>query len=217
MSSSHPALDLLMVAIVFTNLRLLGSSRLGACIRTVALQGLLLGLLPLIAHWGALSFRILLLAGAGTSLKAVVFPWLFSRALRNARVRREMEPYVGYSLSLLAGVGALAVSLWIASKLALPNRAISPLLLPVALTTMLVGLFVIVSRRKALTQALGYLTFENGIFAFGIGIAHESPFLVEAGILLDVFVAVFVMGIAIFHIQREFDSIDTTALASLKD
>jgi len=212
MTSSHPALDILMVSIVFTNLRLLGSSRLGACIRTVALQGVLLGLLPLIAHW-----RILLLAGAGTALKAVVFPWLFRRALRGAKVRREMEPYVGYSTSLFAGIAALAVSLWIAGKLELPNRAISPLLVPVALSTMLVGLFVIVSRRKALTQALGYLTFENGIYAFGIGIAHESPFLVETGILLDVFVAVFVMGIAIFHIQREFDSIDTTALASLKD
>jgi hydrogenase-4 component E len=217
MTSTHPALDILMVAIVFTNLRLLGSSRLGACIRTVALQGVLLGLLPLIAHWGDVGWRILLLAVAGTALKAVVFPWLFTRALRGARVRREMEPFVGYGTSLLAGIAALAVSLWIAGKLELPNRALSPLLVPVALSTMLVGLFVIVSRRKALTQALGYLTFENGIYAFGIGIAHESPFLVETGILLDVFVAVFVMGIAIFHIQREFDSIDTTALASLKD
>jgi len=210
-------LDLLMVAIVFTNLRLLGSSRLGACIRTVALQGALLGLLPLIAHAHDLGWRMFVLAVGGTALKAVAFPWLFFRALRGAKVRREMEPYVGYSLSLLVGIGAFAVSLWVAAHLELPNRAISPLLVPVALSTMLVGLFVIVGRRKALTQALGYLTFENGIYAFGVGIAHESPFLVEAGILLDVFVAVFVMGIAIFHIQREFDSIDTAALASLRD
>lgn len=217
MTPAHPWLDTLMVLIVFTNLRLLGSSRLGACIRTVAFQGLLLGLLPLIAHAGALDLRILLLAGAGMLLKAAVFPWLFFRALRGAKVRREMEPYVGYGLSLLAGVGAFAAALWIGSKLELPNPAISPLLVPVALSTMLVGLFVIVSRRKALTQALGYLAFENGIYAFGVGIAHEAPLLVETGILLDVFVAVFVMGIAIFHIRREFDSIDTAALATLKD
>lgn len=217
MTLAHPWLDMLMVLLVFTNLRLLGSSRLGACIRTVALQGLLLGLLPPIAHATDLGWRILLLAAAGMALKALVFPWLFFRALRGAKVRREMEPYVGYSASLLAGMAALAVSLWVGAHLELPNRAISPLLVPVALSTMLVGLFVIVSRRKALTQALGYLTFENGIYAFGIGIAHESPFLVETGILLDVFVAVFVMGIAIFHIRREFDSIDTAALASLKD
>jgi hydrogenase-4 component E len=215
--TAHPWLDLLMALIVFTNLRLLGSSRLGACIRTVALQGLLLGLLPLIAHAGELGWRILLLAVGGMALKAAVFPWLFFRALRNAKVRREMEPYVGYSVSLLAGIAAIAISMWVAAHLVLPNRALSPLLVPVALSTMLVGLFVIVSRRKALTQALGYLTFENGIFAFGVGIAHESPFLVETGILLDVFVAVFVMGIAIFHIQREFDSIDTAALSSLRD
>jgi hydrogenase-4 component E len=217
MTTESPWLDTLMALIVFTNLRLLGSSRLGACIRTVALQGVFLGLLPLIAHSNDLGWRIVLLAFAGMALKAGVFPWLFFRALRGAKVRREMEPYVGYSLSLLAGIASFAVALWVGSALELPNRAISPLLVPVALSTMLVGLFVIVSRRKALTQALGYLAFENGIYAFGIGIAHEAPFLVEAGILLDVFVAVFVMGIAIFHIRREFDSIDTAALSSLRD
>ena len=75
----------------------------------------------------------------------------------------------------------------------------------------------IVSRRKALSQVLGYLVFENGIYIFGAGIAYKAPLLVELGVLLDVLVAVFVMGIAIFHISREFDSIDTTRLSSLRD
>jgi hydrogenase-4 component E len=91
------------------------------------------------------------------------------------------------------------------------------LLVPVALSTILIGLFLIVSRKKALSQVLGYLVFENGIFTFGVGAAYEAPVLVEMGVLLDVFVAVFVMGIAIFHISREFDSIDTTRLETLRD
>ncbi len=212
-----PWLDTLMVLLVFTNLRVVGSSRLGACIRTVAVQGVLLGFLPLLAHPDRMAPRILLLAFASVALKAVGFPWLLFRALRGAKVRREMEPYVGYSLSLLAGVGALALSLWIGSRLPLPTPAVSPLLVPVAFSTMLVGLFVIVSRRKALSQVLGYLVFENGIYAFGVGVAYEAPLLVELGVLLDVFVAVFVMGILIFHISREFDSIDTERLSSLRD
>lgn len=212
-----PWLDTLMVLLVFTNLRVLGSSRLGACIRTVAVQGLLLGFLPWLSHPDRLAPRILLLAGASVALKAVGFPWLLFRALRGAKVRREMEPYVGYGLSLLAGVAALALAFWIGARLPLPTRAVSPLLVPVALSTILVGLFVIVSRRKALSQVLGYLIFENGIYAFGVGVAYEAPLLVELGVLLDVFVAVFVMGIAIFHISREFDSIDTARLAALRD
>ncbi len=74
-----------------------------------------------------------------------------------------------------------------------------------------------VSRSKAVTQVLGYLVLENGIYCFGLGAAPRSPALVEMGILLDVFVAVFVMGITIYHINREFDHIDTDQLISLKD
>jgi hydrogenase-4 component E len=88
---------------------------------------------------------------------------------------------------------------------------------PVALFTSLAGLFLIVSRKKALTQVLGYLVLENGIYAFGVGVVQGTPMLVELGVLLDVFVAVFVMGITIFHINRQFDHIDTDQLATLKD
>ena len=87
----------------------------------------------------------------------------------------------------------------------------------VALSTILIGLFLIISRRTALMQVVGYLVLENGIYIFGVALAQEEPFLVEMGILLDVFVAVFVMGIAIFHISREFDHIDVDQLTSLKD
>jgi hydrogenase-4 component E len=212
-----PWLDTLMVLIVLTNLRFLGSSRLGACIRTVAVQGILLGFLPILAHSDDLTLRVFVLAVAGIGVKGLAFPWLLFRALRGAHVRREVEPYIGYSVSLAVGVGALGASLWIGSRLPLPERAVSPLLVPVALSMIFVGLLTMVSRQKALSQVLGYLIFENGIFAFGVGIAYQAPFLVELGSLLDVFVAVFVMGIAIFHIRREFDSIDTRRLDQLRD
>ena len=83
--------------------------------------------------------------------------------------------------------------------------------------TTLSGLFMIVSRRKALTQVLGYLTMENGVYVFGASLAVREPLLVELGILLDVFVGVFVMGIVIYQINREFDHIDTDRLSVLKD
>jgi hydrogenase-4 component E len=88
---------------------------------------------------------------------------------------------------------------------------------PAAFHAILIGLFLIVSRRKAVAQVLGYLALENGVFVFGVGLVRQATLLVEMGILLDVFVAVFVMGIAIFHISREFDHIDTDRLSLLKE
>lgn len=202
--------DFIMVCLLLSNLMLVGTSRIRACIRTVALQGVLLGLLPM-----ALGHEML--GVASMAIKGAAFPWLMFRAMREANVRRELVPYVGYSTSLLAGVAALGVSTWLAGRLPRPAEVVSPLLLPVALQTMLTGLFLIVSRRQALTQVIGYVALENGVFAFGFGLVREAPVVVELGILLDVFVAVFVMGIAIFHISREFDQIDTGQLTALKD
>lgn len=210
-------LDTLLVLIVLTNLKLLGTSRLGGCIRVVAAQGILLGGLPLLTGGEAFAPRSLLLAAAGVGLKGIVFPWLLLRALREAKVQREVRPYLGYTASMLFGGAVLGIGLWAGSRLPLPAAVRSSLLVPVALATMLTGLLVVVSRRKAITQVLGYLVFENGIYAFGVGIAPDAPVLVELGILLDVFVAVFVMGIMIFHINREFDDIDTERLSELRD
>lgn len=210
-------IDAILTSLVLTNFLLLGSSRLGACIRFVAGQGVLLGALTLAAHDEALSLRPVILAAASAGLKGIAFPWLLLRALREANVRREIEPFIGYNLSLLLGTLALATSLWLNSRLPLPSPPVSPFIVPVALFTSFVGMFFIISRRNALNQVLGYLVLENGVYAFGVGIVQDTPMLVELGVLLDVFVAVFVMGITIFHINRQFDHIDTDRLAVLKD
>ncbi len=209
--------EAVLVAVVLTNLLVLGSSRLAACIRFVAVQGILLGILTFVAHEGTSTLRTALLAIASIGVKGIAFPALLFRALREAEVRREIEPYVGYSLSILIGLATLTFSLWLSRRLPLPQTPVSPLIVPVALFTSFVGLFVIVSRKKALTQVLGYLVLENGIYAFGVGLVQNTPMLVELGVLLDVFVAVFVMGITIFHINRQFDHIDADRMALLKD
>ncbi|MBI2570099.1 MAG: hydrogenase [Candidatus Schekmanbacteria bacterium] len=210
-------LDTLLILVFLTNLRLLGSSRLGASVRVVALQGVVLGLLALASRGGDLTGHVLFLAAVSMALKGVVFPRLLFRALREARVRREVEPFVGYTSSLLVGAAMLGLSLWVGTRLPLPTAVASPVVVPVALFTILSGLFLIVSRKKALTQVLGYLVLENGIYIFGVALAQEAPLIVELGVLLDVFVAVFVMGITMFHINREFDDLDTEQMASLKD
>lgn len=211
-------IDAVLIFLVLTNLMLLGSSRLGACIRVSAFQGFLLGALIVLVQAGNLSLAVILLAAANMAVKGGVFPWLLSRALREARVRREIEPYVGFTLSLVVGMALLSASLWLGSRLPLPpGRHAGTLAVPVAFFSILAGFFLIVARKTALTQVLGYLVLENGIFTFGVSFAHEEPFLVELGLLLDLLVAVFVMGITLFHISREFDHIDADRLSTLKD
>jgi hydrogenase-4 component E len=211
----------IMIFVVLTNLTLLGSSRRRTCIQIVAAQGILLGVLPLVLPQHGIGLSALVLSLASIVLKGVVFPRLLLRAERTAGVKREFQPIIGYSASILLGIVFLAFSLWLGTRLELPAKLResvgSHLAVPVSVYSILVGLLLIISRNKALTQVLGYLVMENGIYIFGVTLVREQPWLVETGILLDVFVAVFVMGIAIFHISREFDHMDVDQLTVLKD
>lgn len=210
-------MDFILILVLLTHLRLLASSRLGACIRITALQGILLSLLPLLTTEHAWSVRVLGLALGSALLKGVLFPKLLFRTLREAEVSREVEPYVGYGTSLMFGVLAVAASFWIARHLPLPAPLASQFLAPVAMSGMWCGLFLIIARKRAVNQVLGFIVLENGIFTFGAGVMGELSLLIEMGVLLDVFVAVFLMGIMVFHISREFDHMDTDRLSNLKD
>jgi hydrogenase-4 component E len=193
----------------------LGTTRLSTCIRAVALQGFLLGLLPLLLA-SRMSPHLVFLAVGTIAVKAVVLPWFLMWAIREAAVRREVEPLIGYISSLLLGAIALGLAFAIAGRLPLPPEH-DPLLVPASLTTVMIGLIVLTTRRKALTQVVGYLMLENGIYLFGLTQAESVPFLLEIGVLLDVFVGVFIMGIVVFHINREFDSLDSARLTELSD
>ena len=161
------------------------------------------------------SLRLFFLAAASVVTRGLLFPGLLLRAQRDANVRREPDPFLNYPLSILAGVLALAVAFSLTRRLPLPPAA-SPLLVPVALATVLVGLLVLVTRRLAISQVLGYIVMENGIYVLGLALVEEVPALVELGVLLDAFVAVFVMSIATHHISREFDHIAADQMDSLK-
>ena len=210
-------LDVVLVLLVLSSFWLLGSSRLQACIQSVAFQGMLLGVMPLLAKWPAISWRLAVVAMVRAGIKAIVLPALLRNAVREAGVRNEVEPLVGFTTSLLLGVGLWGLAMHVAGRLPLVAENISPLLVPVAIFTVFSGLLLIVSRNTAVMQVIGYLVLENGIYAFGWAFAIEEPLLIEMGVLLDVFVAVFVMGITMHHLSREFDSIETDELALLKD
>jgi hydrogenase-4 component E len=207
--------SLLLLLVVLTDFMVLGTSRLATAIRAVALQGLLLGLLP-VAQATEWSLHVVGLAAGTIAIKAVALPWFLRWAIREASVRREMEPLVGFVMSLLLGTVAVAASFAVAPRLPLPDGG-GTLLVAVALSTVIIGLLVLTTRLKAITQVVGYLMLENGIYVFGLTQTDRVPFLLELGVLLDVFVGVFVMGIVVFHISREFDSISSARLTELRE
>ncbi|MBI5630696.1 MAG: hydrogenase [Elusimicrobia bacterium] len=209
--------QLILAFIVFLSLYLLGSSSLTGCIKIVALQGMCLGLLPLTIHAGGFHPRALLLASGMFILKGMVIPRILMYAIREVKIRREVGPMVGYTPSLLLGAALIGVSFVLAERLPVPPGLRTSLLIPVSLSTVMMGMLMMISRIKAVTQVIGYLVFENGIYLFGLAISYEIPWLIEMGVLLDVFVAVFVMGIVINHIARAFDSISTEKLTRLSD
>jgi hydrogenase-4 component E len=211
----QPAHDLLLLLVVLTNFWVLGTTRLSAAIRATAIQGGLLALLP-VALYPGFSLHILGLAAGTFAVKAWLLPLLLSRAIREAAVRREEQPVIGFAPSIVLGAVAVALAFSIAPRLPLPELR-SPLLVPVSLATVVIGLLILTTRSKALTQVVGYLILENGIFVFGLSQVERVPFLVEVGVLLDIFVGVFIMGIVVFHINREFDSLDSAHLTELRD
>lgn len=207
--------QIVLLLVVLTDFAVLGTSRLRTCIHALAAQGFLLGLLPIVLA-PQLSIHAGTLAAGTVLVKAILLPWFLSWAIREAAVRREVEPVVGFIASLLLGAAALALAFAITARLPLAEVR-EPLLVPVALATVMIGLVVLTTRRKALTQVVGYLMLENGIYLFGLTQMERVPFLLELGVLLDVFAGVFIMGIVVFHINREFDSLDSARLAELKD
>ncbi len=212
---SH-AVDPLLVLVLLLNFFLLGTSRLRAVIDGSALQGVLLGILVIFVH-GGVGVQSAIVATAAILIKGVLIPSLLHRAMREAAIRREVEPLVGYIASLLLGAIATGAAVLFARVLPLAPAHVGSLLVPASLATVLTGFLILCIRRKAITQVVGYLVLENGIFIMGLCLLEAMPFLVEMGVLLDLLVAVFVIGIIINHINREFASLDTARLRALKE
>lgn len=211
--------EVLLVVLLGLSLLMANSSRLIHCIRLVAFQGILVGLLPL-AQWdwssGFPGFGLLALVIVSVCVKGITLPLLLYRAMRMTNVECEFKPLVGYSASMAVALLVIGFSFAISSGI-VPLSDASSFSVPVSISTMLLGLFLVISRRKALIQALGFLAFENGISIFGIGMSLQYSWIIELGVLLVIFALVFMMGIAVCQISREFSHTDIYRLNLLVD
>lgn len=207
--------DQFLVLVLLINFISLGTSRLIFSIRAVAVQGVILGILPGLIHPS--SWHLVAITASIIVAKGFVIPLLLNRAVRSAEIKREVEPFLGYVPTLLLGALFTALSFGFAGKLPLHTEHQNYMFVPASIATLMSGFLILTTRRKAISQVIGYLVLDNGIFIFGLLLAGAMPVMVEAGALLDLLVGTFVMGIVINHISREFSSLDTSRLTSLKE
>jgi hydrogenase-4 component E len=210
------AVNLLLVGVLLLNLFMLGTSRIRALIQAAALQGVVLGTMPILIA-GHAGWNAGLIAAATVTLKGAVIPRMLQRALREAQIKREVEPLIGLVPTMLLGALGTLLAIAFASGLPLEPQHRELLIVPASFSMVLTGFLLLTTRIKAITQAIGYLVLENGVFLFGMLLLEAMPFLVEVGVLLDLFVGIFVVSIIIHHIQREFASLDTRRLSALKE
>ncbi len=213
---SNDTLNLLIGVVMGLNLLALSSSRLPSLIRTVAWQGTLLGLMPLMIEHH-FDWRVLVVVVATVAGKGFIIPGLLRWAMRAANIDREIEPFLGYAPSLLLGAGGTIAAVALANHLPLRTEHAGLLLVAGSIASVWTGFLLLMGRAKAISQVCGYLILENGIYMFGLLLIHSIPVLVESGILLDVTVGVFVIGIIVDRIQRAFDSQDTRKLTILHE
>lgn len=205
----------LLVFVMLINFVLLGTNQLAFAVRAVAVQGVILGIIPGLLH--PFSGHLLTITTIIIFVKGVLIPYFINQAISKARIKREMEPFIGYLSSLLLGGVFTALAFVFAHKLPLAAEHKDLLIVPASIATLATGFLVITTRKKAISQVIGYLVMENGIFIFGMLLTDAMPFMVEAGALLDLLVGVFVMGIVINQISREYASIDTSRLQALRE
>jgi hydrogenase-4 component E len=209
-------INLLIGVAMGLNLLALGSSQLPAVIRAMAVQGVALGAMPLLIE-RHFSWLVALMAVVTVLVKGILIPNLLRRALRMAKIEREMQPFIGFVPSLLLGAAGTITAVAGARALPLLPEDAGTLLVPGALASILTGFILLIGRAKAISQVCGYLILENGIYLFGLLLIRSTPLLLESGILLDLTVAVFVIGIIMDRIQRAFDSLDTRKLTVLRE
>ena len=212
--------EVILVIILLSVLFSLGSTRLLALVRIMALQGVAVSLIPLfLKDHGTLGSGPIIFFQVMILIKGALIPGLLYVAVKRVAIKREIEPFIGYHASIMTGLVIILVSVFITNHLRLSLPAGQATLLIAAITTMASGFFLMMARRKAITQVIGYLMLENGIYLTGTALTKHSHtiYIVEFGVLLDLLVGVMIMGIILNNINTAFDDVDTTLLGRLKD
>lgn len=195
---------------------MVGQKALFTVIRLYAAQSFLLAIVAATMALGDGHRDLLVTAALTFVLKGMLIPWFLMRVIDRLGIHREIEPFLNVPASLLVCLGLTVVGYRVSTGFPEGARGESHHLIGVALSMLLIGLFLMVTRRKAITQILALLTVENAVFLVAVGVTSGMPLVVELGISFDVILAVLILGVLVRRIVERFESMDVSRLSKLK-
>lgn len=211
--------DLLILCaagMLVTGYLMVGQKALFTTIRLFGIQSLLLGVVAATIAVTESRHELFMTAGITIAMKAVLIPWFLMRIIDRIGINREIEPFLNVPVSLLICLGLTVVGYRVSTGFPEGAQGVRHHLIGVALSMLLIGMFLMVTRKKAITQILALLTVENAVFLVAIGVTPGMPLVVELGIAFDVIVAVLVLGVLVQRLVARFESMDVSRLSQLK-
>jgi len=208
--------NLLSFVFLVMSFLLIIRSSLAGQVRMFALQSAVLaGLAAVVALFGG-SWELLSVAVVVVIIKVVVIPSVLNRAIANIGLQRAVAPYLGVSVTLAICAALVVFAFYVMAPVTASNRLPTADGIPLAFASVLIGFFTTVNRKRALTQILGFLMLENGIFLIALLATYGIPLIIEMGVFLDVLVAVLILEVFIYRIKENFDSIEVKVMGVLR-
>jgi hydrogenase-4 component E len=195
---------------------MVGQKALFTTIRLYGLQSLLLAIVATTIAISESRPELFVTAALTVVLKTILIPWFLMRTVDRIGIHREIEPFLNVPVSLLICLGLTVVGYRVSTGFEEGAQQVTHHLIGVALSLLLIGLFLMVTRKKAITQILALLTVENAVFLVAVGVTTGMPLIVEFGIAFDVMLAVLVLGVLVQRIVGRFESMDVSRLSNLK-
>jgi hydrogenase-4 component E len=193
-----------------------GQKALFTAIRLYAVQSVLLAIAAVAMAVAEGREHLYVMAALTLTLKGILIPWFLMRVIDRIGIHREVEPFLNVPASLLICLGLTVVGYRVSTGFPEGTEGVTHHLVGVALSMLLIGLFLMVTRKKAVTQILALLTVENAVFLVALGVTTGMPLGVELGIAFDVLMVVLVLGILVQPIVDRFESMDVSRLSKLK-
>lgn len=208
-------IDFVSIGILLTAIALNGMRRLESSVKAYAINSWLLsGLIGIVAFMIG-EFHLYMASIVTFLSKGVVIPIFLRKVVRDMKVTHEVEPYISNALSLTIS-GLLVAIVYASLKDGIFVTGFSRNVFQISLAVILIGLFTMITRRKAITQVIGLLFMENGLFLAGFSLTYGMPMLIELGVLFDMLMGIIIMGIFAIQIKRTFASSDLDKLTILK-
>jgi hydrogenase-4 component E len=196
---------------------MLSQRRVRTLIDLFAAQGLTLACATGIVAWGTHQPHLYASTALTLALKVVFLPWLLVRLVRKLDVHFDVEGLINIPATMLIGIVLVVFAFNLAVPISELASTVTRSLLGIAMATVLLSFLMMITRRKAIPQVIGFLSMENGLLFAATSATYGMPMVVELGIALDVLVAMLILGVFFFQIREQFDSLDLKHLENLKE